>query len=85
LPPILPVVDVLAAAHLFDGFVLVVEWGSTTSHEVLKAMTVSNILSERLLGVVLNKTDEALMRRFEGYSDRRYGYYTNERVPAETT
>jgi len=27
LPPILPVVDVKAVAHLFDAFVLVVEWG----------------------------------------------------------
>src|ERR1700736_6558397 len=27
LPPILPVVDVNAVAHLFDAFVLVVEWG----------------------------------------------------------
>jgi succinoglycan biosynthesis transport protein ExoP len=27
---------------------------------------------------VLNKADEAVMRRFEGYSDRRYSYYTDE-------
>jgi polysaccharide biosynthesis transport protein len=84
LPPILPVVDVKAAAHLFDAFVLVVEWGSTSSDEVLKAVAASHILSERLLGAVLNKADEAVMRRFEGYSDRRYTYYTNEKVPAET-
>jgi succinoglycan biosynthesis transport protein ExoP len=84
LPPILPVVDVKAAAHLFDAFVLVVEWGSTSTDEVLKAVAASHIVSERLLGAVLNKADEAVMRRFEGYSDRRYTYYTNEKVPAET-
>ncbi len=84
LPPILPVVDVKAAAHLFDAFVLVVEWGSTSTDEVLKAVAASHVLSERLLGAVLNKADEAVMRRFEGYPDRRYGYYTNETVPAET-
>jgi succinoglycan biosynthesis transport protein ExoP len=85
LPPILPVVDVKAVAHLFDAFVLVVEWGRTSTDEIVKAMNTSHILSERLLGAVLNKTDEAVMRRFEGYSDRRYTYYTNEKIPAETT
>jgi len=83
LPPILPVVDVKAAAHLFDAFVLVVEWGSTSTDEILKAVNASPILSERLLGAVLNKADEAVMRRFEGYSDRRYSYYTDETTPAE--
>jgi len=24
------------------------------------------------------------MRRFEGYSDRSYNYYTNEKVPSDT-
>jgi polysaccharide biosynthesis transport protein len=81
LPPVLPVVDVKAVAHLFDAFVLVVEWGSTSTEEVVKAVSASPILSERLLGAVLNKADEAVMRRFEGYSDRSYSYYTNEKVP----
>ena len=83
LPPVLPVVDVKAAAHLFDAFVLVVEWGSTSTDEIVKAVNASPILSERLLGAVLNKADEAVMRRFEGYSDRRYAYYTNDTAPAE--
>ncbi len=77
LPPILPVVDVKAVAHLIDAFILVVEWGNTSTDEILKAATASPILTERLLGAVLNKADEAVMRRFEGYSDRRYAYYTN--------
>jgi len=85
LPPILPVVDVKAVAHLFDAFVLVVEWGSTPGEEIRRAINTSHILSERLLGAVLNKADEVVMRRFEGYSDRRYTYYTNEKIPAETT
>jgi exopolysaccharide transport family protein len=80
LPPVLPVVDVKAAAHLFDAFVLVVEWGATTSDEVMKAVSTSPVLSERLLGVILNKADEVVMRRFEGYSDRRYKYYSDEKL-----
>ncbi len=83
LPPILPVVDVKAVANLFDAFILVVEWGSTSADEILKAVNSSPVLSERLLGAVLNKADEAVMRRFEGYSDRRYMYYKDEAVPTE--
>ncbi len=83
LPPILPVVDVKAAAHLFDAFVLIVEWGSTPTDEVLKAVETSSVLSERLLGAVLNKADEAVMRRFEGYSERRYSYYTDDPAPKQ--
>ena len=83
LPPILPVVDVKASAHLFDAFLLVVEWGSTSTDEIVKAVGSSSILSERLLGAVLNKANEVVMRRFEGYSDRSYNYYTDEKLPAE--
>jgi exopolysaccharide transport family protein len=75
LPPILPVVDVKAVAHLFDGFALVVEWGSTSVDEIVRATGASPILSDRLLGAILNKADESVMRRFESYSDRRYAYY----------
>ncbi len=70
-------------AHLFDAFVLVVEWGATSSDEIVKAVNASPVLSERLLGVVLNKADEAVMRRFEGYSDRRYSYYSDDKLPSE--
>jgi polysaccharide biosynthesis transport protein len=83
LPPILPVVDVKAVAHLFDAFVLIVEWGSTPTDEIRKAVGASTFLSERLLGTVLNKANEAVMRRFEGYSERRYSYYTDEPSPKQ--
>jgi len=83
LPPILPVVDVKAAAQLFDAFVMVVEWGSTSTDELVKAIGSTPVLSDRLLGAVLNKADEGAMRRFEGYtSDRRHTYYTNPRAYA---
>jgi exopolysaccharide transport family protein len=75
LPPVLPIVDVKAAADLFDAFILVVEWGSTSAEEVLKTIQASQLISERLIGTVLNKTDETTMRRMEGYTDRRYDYY----------
>ncbi len=83
LPPILPVVDVKASAQLFDAFIMVVEWGSTSTDEILKAIGATPVLSDRLLGAVLNKADEAVMRRHEGYSsDRRHTYYTKPRAYA---
>src|SRR5450631_520463 len=78
LPPILAVVDVKVAAHLFDAFVLVVEWGSTSTDDVVRAVAASNTLSEKLIGTVLNKADVAVMRRMEGHSDRMYAYYADE-------
>jgi exopolysaccharide transport family protein len=76
LPPMLPLVDVQAAAHMFDAYVLVTEWGRTTLHEVERAVSLSPLLAERLLGVVLNKVDVRAMRRFEGYVGRSvYPYY----------
>jgi len=58
--------------------------GSTSTDEILKAVAASPILSERPVGAVLNKADEDVMRRFEGYSDRAgYNYYTDEKIPAE--
>jgi exopolysaccharide transport family protein len=78
LPPILAVVDVKAAAHLFDGFVMVVEWGSTSTDEITRAVAASDTFSEKLIGTILNKADVEAMRRIEGYSDRVYKYYTSE-------
>ncbi|WP_024506293.1 AAA family ATPase [Bradyrhizobium sp. ARR65] len=83
LPSVLPVVDVKATAHLFDAFVLVVEWGNTSTNEILNAVRSSPLVSERLLGAVLNKADETFMHRFEGHSDRRYAYYMEEVTGAD--
>jgi succinoglycan biosynthesis transport protein ExoP len=83
LPPILAVVDVKATAHLFDAFILVVEWGSTSTDDVLRAVSASNTFSDKLIGTVLNKADVSTMRRLEGYSDRVYKYYTSDAVSAK--
>ena len=80
LPPVLAVVDVKAAAHLFDGFILVVEWDSTSSDDVVRALSASSTVSERLIGTVLNKADVSTLRRMEGYSDRDYKYYTKDGI-----
>ncbi|WP_063824020.1 AAA family ATPase [Bradyrhizobium sp. STM 3809] len=75
LPPILPVVDVVAAASTFDAFVLVVNWNETRASEVLAALSASPSITDRVVGVILNKVDEAALRRFEGRSKRSSRYY----------
>ncbi len=80
LPPIVPVVDVRACAHLFDAFIYVVEWGKTNTDIVLVTLASTPGVQEKLLGCVLNKTDLAAMQAFEGrprefYEYKYYGQY----------
>jgi capsular exopolysaccharide synthesis family protein len=86
LPPMLPLVDVQAAAQMFDAYVLITEWGRTTLQEVGRAVSLSPTVAERLLGVVLNKVDVSAMRRFEGYVGRSaYPYYGATAAKAYTS
>jgi Mrp family chromosome partitioning ATPase len=64
LPRLLSVVDARAAAHLFDAFVLVVEWGLTSEETLHEALQAADLRS-RVLGAVINKVDLARMRRFD--------------------
>ncbi len=80
LPPILPVIDVRASAHLFDLYFLVVEWGRTKIQVVERVLRSSSSLYDRLAGVVLNKADVDYLRRYEKYDFMTY--YEND---AEST
>jgi polysaccharide biosynthesis transport protein len=75
LPPLLPIADTRGAAHLIDSFIFVAKWGQTTIDDVKNALATSSILSERLLGAVLNKVVTKTMDRFEGYGRRSSSYY----------
>lgn len=55
LPPILPFVDVRAAAHLIDSLILVVAAGRTPERSVADALAAVPLMGEKLVGVVLNK------------------------------
>ena len=54
-PALKPCIDVVAAAHLFDCFVLIAEWGRTTTDDIEWALTSSRTLAERITGVLINK------------------------------
>jgi succinoglycan biosynthesis transport protein ExoP len=75
LPPLAPIVDVRATTPLIDCFVLVVEWGKTKTDVVQHALHTAPNVYETLIGTVLNKTDMALMRRYDNY---HHDYYNNE-------
>ena len=78
LPPIAPVIDVLAAAPVIDSLVFVVEWASTKIHAVQHHLTAEPELHDRLLGVVLNKVDLRVLERFDQRGLYQNGYYTNQ-------
>jgi len=72
LPPLSPVVDTRAIAHLLDTFVLVVEWGRTRRAAVERALVEAPAICENLSGVVLNKADYAVLKRYERYGAEYY-------------
>jgi Mrp family chromosome partitioning ATPase len=75
LPPLAPVIDVRATAHLVDFYFLVVEWGETKIDVVEHALSRARHVYENLAGVILNKVD---MNRIGRYDIYRKGFYDNK-------
>jgi len=74
---IMPVVDAKAAAHLVDGFVFVTEWGSSSRKLVLEALSSSDVIRERMIGILLNRADPSALRQSEAYRGKAFqAYYT---------
>ena len=71
LPPLAPVVDVRAATHFLDCYVFVIEWGKTKIDTVEHSFNSARGVYDNLLGVILNKVDFKLLRRYE---NNRYDY-----------
>ncbi len=75
LPPIVPVVDVKASAHLFEHFVFIVEWARTSRDVVYDALVASDRVRQQTVGVILNKADPLELKRIESYRGPDYGSY----------
>jgi Mrp family chromosome partitioning ATPase len=75
LPPLAPVIDVRATAHLVDFYFLVVEWGGTKIDVVQHALSRARHVYENLAGAVLNKVD---MDQIGRYDIHRREYYDNK-------
>jgi succinoglycan biosynthesis transport protein ExoP len=83
LSPLVPVVDVRSALSFVDAYVLIIEWGTTAIDTVERAVHSAKAVSDKVIGVVLNKVDFNSLGRFDGepgkyyYKNRlyaRYGY-----------
>jgi succinoglycan biosynthesis transport protein ExoP len=74
LPPLAPVVDVRAAASMFDAFLLVVEWGRTPRIMVQNILTSDNALFEKCVGVLYNKVNLKKVSLYETYGSKDYYY-----------
>jgi succinoglycan biosynthesis transport protein ExoP len=83
LSPLVPIVDVRSALSFVDGYVLIIEWGTTAIETVERAVHSAKAVSDRIIGVVLNKVNFNSLGRFDGepgkyyYKNRlyaRYGY-----------
>lgn len=69
-PPVLPIADTAALAHLADGILLVVRAGMTPRQAV--ARTLKGIDRNRLIGFVLNAVPERTLDRYY------YSYHADE-------
>jgi succinoglycan biosynthesis transport protein ExoP len=83
LSPLVPIVDVRSALSFVDAYVLVIEWGTTAIEAVERAVHSAKAVSDKVIGVVLNKVDFNSLGRYDGepgkyyYKNRlyaRYGY-----------
>ncbi|WP_349643874.1 AAA family ATPase [Bradyrhizobium sp. LTSP849] len=72
LPPLTPLVDVRVTGSLVDCYVLVVEWGRTKIDVIQHALHTAPMVSDALIGAILNKTDIRAMSRYDA---RRSDYY----------
>ncbi len=83
LPPIAPVVDARAVAQQTDAMLMVVEWGRTARRAVRQALASEPLISEKCVGVVLNKVDMEKMKLYRDYGSldfyqTRYSRYYQE-------
>jgi polysaccharide biosynthesis transport protein len=76
--PIMSVVDLKMIERFIDGFIFVVEWGQTKQRVVLEALSDADMISQRLIGLILNKADPAALRSIESYKGGRYNDYYQE-------
>ncbi len=77
LPPLAAVVDVRAAASMFDAFVFVIEWGRTARPMVQMMLASDEKIYEKCVGVVFNKVrlDKIALYEKHGSKDYYYRHY----------
>jgi capsular exopolysaccharide synthesis family protein len=82
LPPLVPIADARAAAHLVDSIILVIEWGRTKINIVQHALDTAPNLHQAIIGAVLNKTNMDNLSQYDVqhksmYKNRYYARYAH--------
>ncbi|WP_011580003.1 MULTISPECIES: polysaccharide biosynthesis tyrosine autokinase [Chelativorans] len=85
LPPLGPVIDAKAFAPQTDGLIVVVEWGRTPRALVRSVLGSEPVVTERVLGVVLNKVNMKALSRYGGFgsSEKYLGEYVSYYTEAQ--
>ena len=80
--PLAPVVDTRTTTRFVNSYIYLIEWGQTKRGMVEQSLSNAPEVYERLLGVVLNKANMAVLHRYErfasNYYSRKYDAYRNE-------
>jgi polysaccharide biosynthesis transport protein len=72
-PPIGPVSSARSVVHAIDAFLLVIAWSATSRAAVRTALSREPTIQEKLLGVILNKVDREVMKKYlDGECDDSY-------------
>lgn len=72
LPPLLPVVDAKTVEPMVDSFVMVIDWGTTSSDVVKDALGSAPRVWDKLAGTILNRTNFKILRRYGEHVDSYY-------------
>ena len=74
LSPLAPVIDVCATTDFIDSYVYVIEWGRTTVDLVQRTLRAAPVVSESVIGAVLNKADLKALATYDEYMTSYYFY-----------
>jgi succinoglycan biosynthesis transport protein ExoP len=72
LSPLIPIVDVRSALSFVDAYVLIIEWGTTSIDAVQRAVQSARAVSDKVIGVALNKVNFKSLGRFDGEPGKYY-------------
>lgn len=73
--PVMSVIDIKTIERFIDGFVFVIEWGSTKRSLLQEALSEAELINDRLICAVLNKADPRELRSLEVYKGNRFKDY----------
>lgn len=78
-PPVGALTDAMAAANMVDGYFFVAHWGKTPRHVIREFTENHPEVTDKVLGVVLNKVDLNKLGRYGSYQGNpEYGKYSQK-------